>query len=167
MIQLTLKGATVEKQHLRASRLELGCVREMDCRCCCLTSSLSGSSENWYQKTRSYKKDITKRELSVARLRGWHRLDHKRTLRFERVLHPVGEGSQRCRTWSQREKNKLLDRFKPLSNANRIYFSHGQPAALEVLQCGPSKAFKKRYSGAKSIRSLEKIQIWSSKWRFL
>jgi hypothetical protein len=43
-----------------------------------------------------------------------------------------------------------------------IYVSHGQPAArgphaaLEALQCGPSKSSENRYFEAKSIRSLEK-----------
>jgi hypothetical protein len=43
------------------------------------------------------------------------------------------------------------------------YHSHGQPAALEALQCGPSKETEKRYFGAKSIRPLEKIQILALK----
>jgi hypothetical protein len=33
-----------------------------------------------------------------------------------------------------------------------VYISHGQPAALEALQCGPSTDSKKRYFEAKSIR---------------
>jgi hypothetical protein len=36
-------------------------------------------------------------------------------------------------------------------------------AALEALQCGPSTDSEKRYFGAKSIRSLEKIQILALK----
>ncbi len=50
-----------------------------------------------------------------------------------------------------------------------MYTSHGQPAArgphaaLEALQCGPSTDSEKRYFGAKSIRSLEKIQILALK----
>jgi hypothetical protein len=49
------------------------------------------------------------------------------------------------------------------------YTSHGQPAArgphvaLEALQCGPSTDSEKRYFGAKSIRSLEKVQILALK----
>jgi hypothetical protein len=45
--------------------------------------------------------------------------------------------------------------------------SHGQPAALEALHCGPSKDSEKRYFGAKSIRSLEKIQILALKMAIL
>ncbi len=50
-----------------------------------------------------------------------------------------------------------------------LKISHGQPAArgphaaLETLQCGPYIDSKKRYYGAKSIRSLEKIQILALK----
>jgi hypothetical protein len=44
-----------------------------------------------------------------------------------------------------------------------ILTSHGQPAALEALQCGPSTDSEKRYFGAKSIRSLEKTQILALK----
>jgi hypothetical protein len=40
-----------------------------------------------------------------------------------------------------------------------IKTSHGQLAALEALQCGPSTDSEKRYFGAKSIRSLENSQI--------
>jgi hypothetical protein len=36
-------------------------------------------------------------------------------------------------------------------------------AALEALQCGPSTDSEKRYFGAKSIRSFEKIQILALK----
>jgi hypothetical protein len=50
--------------------------------------------------------------------------------------------------------------------STRFKLSHGQPAALEVLQCGPSKASEKRYFGAKSIESLEKSKFRPSKWRF-
>jgi hypothetical protein len=38
-----------------------------------------------------------------------------------------------------------------------VQISHGQPAALEALQCGPSTVSEKRYFGAKSIKSLDKI----------
>jgi hypothetical protein len=41
--------------------------------------------------------------------------------------------------------------------------SHGQPAALEALQCGPSTVTEKRYFGVKSTKSLEKIQILALK----
>jgi hypothetical protein len=47
--------------------------------------------------------------------------------------------------------------------------SHGQPAArgphaaLEAFKCGPSKASEKRFFGAKSIKSLEKILILALK----
>ncbi len=44
-----------------------------------------------------------------------------------------------------------------------ILSSHGQPAALEALQCGPSTDSEKRYFGAKSIRSLEKTQNFALK----
>jgi hypothetical protein len=44
-----------------------------------------------------------------------------------------------------------------------VYNIHGQPAALEALQCGPSTDSEKRYFGAKSIRSLEKTQILALK----
>jgi hypothetical protein len=50
MIQLTLKGANAKvrcgRSTRRDSRLELGCVREMGCRCCSSTLCWSGSSGN-------------------------------------------------------------------------------------------------------------------------
>jgi hypothetical protein len=44
-----------------------------------------------------------------------------------------------------------------------IYFSHGQPAALEAHQCGPSTDSEKRYFGAKPTRISEKVQILALK----
>jgi hypothetical protein len=44
-----------------------------------------------------------------------------------------------------------------------IYFSHGQPTALEALQCGPSTVSEKRYFGEKPTRPFEKIQILALK----
>ncbi len=59
--------------------------------------------------------------------------------------------------------------FGSLRITDLRHYSHGQPtargphAALEALQCGPSTVSEKRYFGAKSIRSLEKVQILALK----
>jgi hypothetical protein len=54
-------------------------------------------------------------------------------------------------------------KFTVYHPASINYCSHGQRAALEALQCGPSTDSEKRYFGAKSIRSLEKTQILALK----
>ncbi len=57
-------------------------------------------------------------------------------------------------------RNKIVSNALLTQEINNFFVSYiGQPAALEAIQCDPSKDSEKRYFGAKSIRSLEKIQI--------